>query len=37
MKNNNKISNDMDIDGIVDQLSKKVNDAMENAAQGVYT
>ena len=37
MKNNNKISNDMDIDGIVDQLPKKVNDAMENAAQGVYT
>lgn len=36
MNNNNNISNDMDLDGIVDYLATGVNDAMEKAAEGVH-
>lgn len=34
--NNNKIKSGMDIDGIVDKLTNKVNEAMEIAAEGVH-
>ena len=36
MTNNNNINNDMDIDGIVDQLTLGVQEAMEYAAEGVH-
>lgn len=36
MTNNNSISNNMDLDGIVSYLVVGVNDAMANAAEGVY-
>ncbi len=36
MNNNNHISSDMDLDGIVDYLTVGVNDAMEKAAEGVH-
>ena len=36
MTNNNNISSDMDLDGIVDYLATGVNDAMEKAAEGVH-
>lgn len=36
MNNNNNISNDMDLDGIVDYLATGVNNAMEKAAEGVH-
>lgn len=36
MTNNNNISKDMDLDGIVDYLVVGVNDAMAKAAEGVY-
>ena len=36
MNNNNNISSDMDIDGIVDYLVVNVNEAMEKAAEGVH-
>lgn len=35
--NNNRIKSGMDIDGIVDSLTNKVNEAMEIAAEGVYS
>lgn len=35
--NNNKIRSGMDIDGIVDKLTNKVNEAMEIAAEGVHS
>lgn len=34
--NNNNISNNSDIDGIVHELTKSVNEAMEKVAEGVY-
>lgn len=34
--NNNNISSDMDIDGLVDKLTTGVNEAMEKAAEGVH-
>ena len=34
--NNNNISSDSDLDGIVDDLTAKVYSAMEMAAEGVY-
>ncbi|MCZ9313154.1 MAG: tape measure protein [Methanocorpusculum sp.] len=34
MTNNNNVSSDMDLDGIVDYLATGVNDAMEKAARG---
>lgn len=34
--NNNTINNDMDIDGVVDHLSGGVQEAMEQAAEGVH-
>lgn len=37
MTNNNNINNDMDIDGIVDNLTNGVNEAMEKAAEGVHS
>lgn len=37
MTNNNSISSDMDLDGIVDYLAVGVNTAMEKAAEGVHT
>lgn len=37
MTNNNNISSDMDLDGIVDYLTVSVNEAMEKAAEGVHT
>lgn len=36
MTNNNNINNSMDIDGIVDQLTLGVQEAMEYAAEGVH-
>ena len=36
MQNNNNISSNMDIDGIVDQLTVGVLEAMEQAAEGVH-
>ena len=36
MTNNNSISSDMDLDGIVDYLATGVNEAMEKAAEGVH-
>lgn len=36
MNNNNTVSNDMDIDGMVDHLSAGVLEAMEQAAEGVH-
>lgn len=36
MTNNNNISSDMDLDGIVDHLTTSVNEAMEKAAEGVH-
>lgn len=36
MTNNNNVSSSMDVDGIVDQLTSKVNEAMEMAAEGVH-
>lgn len=36
MTNNNNISSDMDLDGIVDYLASGVNEAMEKAAEGVH-
>jgi tape measure domain-containing protein len=36
MNNNNTVSNDMDIDGMVDHLSVGVLEAMEQAAEGVH-
>ena len=36
MTNNNNISKDMDLDGIVEHLVIGVNDAMAKAAEGVY-
>ena len=36
MTNNNNISKDMDLDGIVDYLVVGVNDAMAKTAEGVY-
>ncbi|MDE5995683.1 MAG: tape measure protein [Eubacterium sp.] len=36
MNNNNTISSDMDLDGIVDYLAVGVNNAMEKAAEGVH-
>ena len=37
MTNNNNISSDMDLDGIVDYLTVSVNEAMEKAAEGVHS
>ena len=36
MTNNNNVSSDMDLDGIVDYLTNGVNEAMEKAAEGVH-
>lgn len=36
MTNNNSISNNMDLDGVVDYLTNGVNEAMEKAAEGVH-
>ena len=36
MTNNNSISSDMDIDGIVRQLEKSVEESMYAAAEGVH-
>lgn len=36
MTNNNNISSNMDIDGVVDKLTIGVNEAMEKAAEGVH-
>ena len=36
MNNNNNISSDMDLDGVVDYLANGVNEAMEKAAEGVH-
>lgn len=36
MTNNNNINSNMDIDGVVDQLTTGVNEAMEKAAEGVH-
>lgn len=36
MTNNNNISSDMDLDGMVDYLANGVNEAMEKAAEGVH-
>jgi hypothetical protein len=36
MVNNNNISSDMDLDGVVDYLANGVNEAMEKAAEGVH-
>lgn len=37
MQNNNTISNGMDIDGVVEELKIGVQEAMEQAAEGVHT
>lgn len=34
--NNNNISSDMDIDGVVDKLTDGVNETMEKAVEGVH-
>lgn len=36
MTNNNNISSDMDLDGVIDYLTVGVNNAMEKAAEGVH-
>ena len=36
MTNNNNINSNMDIDGVVETLSNGVQEAMEQAAEGVY-
>lgn len=36
MTNNNNVSSDMDLDGMVDYLTTGVNEAMEKAAEGVH-
>lgn len=36
MTNNNNVSSDMDLDGMVDYLATGVNEAMEKAAEGVH-
>lgn len=36
MQNNNTISNGMDIDGVVEELKIGVQEAMEQAAEGVH-
>ena len=36
MNNNNTVSSDMNIDGMVDHLSAGVLEAMEQAAEGVH-
>ena len=36
MQNNNNISSNMDLDGIIDQLTVGVQEAMEQAAEGVH-
>ena len=36
MNNNNSISSDMDLDGVVDYLANGVQEAMEKAAEGVH-
>jgi hypothetical protein len=36
MTNNNNVSSDMDLDGMVDYLVTGVNEAMEKAAEGVH-
>lgn len=36
MTNNNNVSGDMDLDGMVDYLANGVNEAMEKAAEGVH-
>lgn len=36
MTNHNSVSSDMDLDGIVDHLTNRVNEAMEKAAEGVH-
>ena len=36
MNNNNNVSSDTDIDGMVDSLSAGVLEAMEQAAEGVH-
>lgn len=36
MTNNNNVSSDMDLDGVVDYLANGVNEAMEKAAEGVH-
>jgi hypothetical protein len=37
MTNNNNISKDMDLDGVVEYLVVGVNEAMEKAAEGVHS
>lgn len=37
MTNNNSVSSNMDLDGVVDYLANGVNQAMEIAAEGVHT
>lgn len=37
MKNNMKVSSNMDLDGVVDHLATGLNEAMEQAAEGVHT
>lgn len=36
MNNNNNVSSDMDLDGMIDHLTAGVNEAMEKAAEGVH-
>ena len=36
MTNNNNVSSDMDLDGVVDYLANGVNEAMQKAAEGVH-
>lgn len=36
MTNNNSVSSDMDLDGMVDYLANGVNEAMQKAAEGVH-
>ena len=37
MTNNNNVSSDMDLDGMVDYLANGVNEAMQKAAEGVHS